>query len=140
MDANTEIEAISAEISELARRQAELHKRRVELGYITEKMRAKEQREAKLRDQGGALRQSRDNWLRSLPFEQVPLEDMQAYSPSVRLANVLKNNGIKTVGDVLKATPDFIRELPNAGKQTVEEFAYLQDELDSSRRGWFIRR
>ena len=143
MDAHAEIEAITAEITALARKQAELHKRRVELGFRSPKMVERDRREAKRGEQGSALRQSRENWLRTLPYEEVPLEDMQGYCPSTRLGNVLKNAGVWTVGDLLKASPDFIREQPYAGKQTVEEFVELRNELGGNGfrpKGWFIRR
>lgn len=129
MDAHTEIAAISAEITALARKQAELHKRRVELGYRSDKMWQREHREAAQRERYAAAVAEEEKRLLALPFDQRPLASLSDYGPSVRLDNVLKILGVVTVGDFLKLSLERIQTEPNVGAKTAEEFRCIKADL-----------
>lgn len=129
MGAHTEIEAISAEITALARKQAELHKRRVELGWRSDKMWQRENREAARRERDSVAAAAEEKRLLAIPFEQRMLKSLDDYGVSVRLGNVLRYIGVVTVGDFLKLSPEQIRSEPNAGAKTAEEFRCIKADL-----------
>jgi hypothetical protein len=59
--------------------------------------------------------------------------DLKRFSMTVRTFNILKREGVETVGDFMAKTPGYIYGLRNAGFKVADEVSALQQEIRRQR-------